>query len=180
MSSSKQPPVATPATPARRVRTIGGAGLAVERSREAKQRAAAILEVLAGARSPSEAATALAISVPHYYQVETRALHGLLAACEAPPRGRVRNPHSEVTALHRDIDRLQREVIRQQALVRAAQRTVGLSPPPTPAPGKATNKKVRKRKVARALSVAARLQQTPDGVAEAALSSSLLDGEDKS
>jgi len=169
-------PTKTTARPSK----TGGVDLGRDSSRDAKRVAAAILEVLAGARSPSEAATALAMSVPHYYQVETRALRGLLAACEAPPRGRVRNPQTEVTTLRHDNERLQREVIRQQALVRAAQRTVGLSPPPTPAPGKASSKKVRKRKVARALSVAARLQQTPDGVAEAAPSSSLLDGEDKS
>jgi hypothetical protein len=48
----------------------GGVDLGRDTSREAKRVAAAILEVLAGARTPSEAATALAMSVPHYYQVE--------------------------------------------------------------------------------------------------------------
>src|SRR5437588_9217085 len=125
---SLEKPVTAKSAPARPPKT-GGVDLGHDRSRDAKRVAAAILEVLAGARTPSEAAAALAMSVPHYYHVETRALRGLLAACEAQPKGRVRNPHSEVTALRRDNERLQREVIRQQALVRAAQRTVGLSPP---------------------------------------------------
>src|SRR5271169_1302684 len=49
-----------------------------------------------------------------------------------------------------------REAGRQQALARAAQRAVGLSPP---APAKATGKKIRRRRVARALSVAATLRR---------------------
>jgi hypothetical protein len=54
---------------------------------------------------------------------------------------------------------LQREVTRQQALVRAAQRSVGLAPPAAPPP-KAPGKRARRRRpVARALSVAARLHQ---------------------
>src|SRR5947209_17562740 len=57
-------------------------------SREARQRAAAILEVLAGARSPTEAAQALGVSLPRYYLLEARALGGLLAACEPQPPGR--------------------------------------------------------------------------------------------
>jgi hypothetical protein len=166
------------AASARRHQT-GGVDLGRDSSRDAKRVAAAILEVLAGARTPSEAAAALAMSVPHYYHVESRALRGLLAACETPPKGRVPSGQSEVTTLRRDNERLQREVIRQQALVRAAQRAVGLSPPVTPSSSKTTGKKVRKRKVARALSVAARLQQTPDAVAESA-APSLLDGEVKS
>jgi hypothetical protein len=156
-------PVAAKNTHQRQPKT-GGVDLGRDTSREAKRVAAAILEVLAGARTPSEAATALAMSVPHYYQVESRALRGLLAACEPKPRGRVRSPESEVTALRHDNQRLQREITRQQALVRAAQRTVGLTPPATPPPGKTSSKKIRKRKVARALNIASRLQQTADVV----------------
>ena len=146
-------------------KVTGGADLGQGSSGEAKRRAAAILEVLAGARTPTEAATALGLSVPRYYQVESRALRGLLAACEAPPKGRVRSPESEVTGLRQENQRLQREVLRQQALVRAAQRTVGWTPPAAPAPTKRAGKKTRRRRVARALSIATRLQKTPDPVA---------------
>ena len=145
-----------------RVRVPGGAELGTDNSRDAKRLAAAILEVLAGARTPTDAATALGISVPRYYQVESRALHALLVACEPRPKGRVRNPQHEIEALRQQQERLQREVTRQQALVRAAHRTVGLAAPSAPA-GKASgpsNGKKRRRPVARALSVAARLQTT--------------------
>src|SRR6516164_6368790 len=59
-------------------------------SLEAKRLAAAVLEVLAGTRGPSEAAAALSISLPRYYQLEGRALEGLLAACEPRRGGRAR------------------------------------------------------------------------------------------
>ncbi len=59
-------------------------------SREANRVAAAILEVLAGVRTPTCAAEALAISLPRYYQWEERALEGLLLACEPRPLGRMR------------------------------------------------------------------------------------------
>jgi len=157
----------TPATPAsaaksRQRRTPGGADLGKDASRDAKRLAAAILEVLAGARTPTDAATALGVSLPRYYQVESRALMGLLAACEPKPKGRVRSPQHDIDVLRKQKDRLQRELTRQQALVRAAQRTVGLPAPAAPAPGKSngktSGKKRWRRPVARALSVAARLQ----------------------
>ncbi len=148
----------------------GGMDLGKDQSREARRLAAAILEVLAGQRTPAEAATALGLSVTRYYQVESRALRGLLAACEPAVKGRARSPLKEVTALRQDKERLQREVLRQQALVRAAQRSVGLPPPPPRPTAKSAGKKIRKRRVARALTVAARLQQqTPDPVAATAV-----------
>jgi hypothetical protein len=136
---------------------VGGADLGKERGVEAKKLAAAILEVLAGARTPTEAATALELSVPRYYQVEAQALRGLLEACEPKPRGRVRLEKTELETLRKENQRLQRELTRHQSLARAAQRAAGLSPP---APGvNKAGKKPRKRRVARALSVAARLQE---------------------
>jgi hypothetical protein len=142
----------------RRPHQTGGPGLGQDSSRDARRVAAAVLEVLAGARTPTEAATALAVSVPRYYQLESQALQGLLAACAPKPKGRGRNPDKELATLRRDNQRLQREVGRQQALVRAAQKTVGLAAPAV-APASKPGKKVRKRRVARALSVATRLQQ---------------------
>src|SRR5260370_40572180 len=52
-------------------------GLGEGASTEAKRLAAAILEVLAGARTPTEAAQVLALSLPRYYLLEARALHGI-------------------------------------------------------------------------------------------------------
>lgn len=142
----------------RRVKQTGGKMLEAHSSREARQMAAAILEVLAGARTPAEAATALSISVPRYYQVEARALQGLLKACEAKPKGRTRSPERQARVLERENERLRRELTRQQSLVRIAQRTIGLPAPPA-APAIKSGKKTRRRRVARALSVATRLHQ---------------------
>jgi hypothetical protein len=129
--------------------------LAPQVSKEAKRLAAVILEVLAGVRQPSQAAEALQVSLPRYYQVETRALQGLLAACEPRPKGRQPETAHELAILQQHNARLQREVARQQALVRLAQRAVGVLPAPAP---KASGKKKRQRK-ARALTMAARLRQ---------------------
>ena len=146
-----------PRAPARR--TTGGADLGQEASKEARRLAAVLLEVLAGARTPLQAAQALQLSLPRYYQLEARALHGLLAACEARPRGRQADVAKVVAALERDKARLQRDLARQQSLARLTQRVVGIGPPPAPLP-RAAGKKGRKRKpVARALTVATRLQQ---------------------
>jgi len=130
-------------------------------SREAKRLAAIILEVMAGMRTPPEAAAALQLSLPRYYQLEARAMRGLLDSCETKPKGRQPNPANELTALQRQNERLQRDLARQQSLVRVTQRSIGLSPPPPPpATSKSSGKKSRKRKpMARALSMAARLQQ---------------------
>src|SRR6516225_4436120 len=54
----------------------GGADLPRDASRQARRVAAMVLEVLAGGRTPAEAAQALELLVLRYYQLETRALHG--------------------------------------------------------------------------------------------------------
>lgn len=143
---------------ARKRHQVGGMDLGKDRGAQAKQLAAAILEVLAGARTPTEAATALGLSVPRYYQLEAQALRGLLAACEPKPKGRSRQVKTEVETLRKENQRLQRDLTRHQALARAAQRAVGLSPP-APTPTSKAGKKPRKRRVARALSVAERLKE---------------------
>ena len=108
-----------------------------------------------------QAAEALAMSEARYYQVEARAVRGLLNACEPRPPGRQANPRRELAALTRENERLRRDLGRQQSLVRVAQRTIGLNPPPAPkTTAKTPGKKSRKRKpVVRALSLATRLQQ---------------------
>jgi len=150
----EQPAAAALAMGARR--SPGGAGLGQDVDRDTRRRAAAILEVLAGGRTPAEAAQALGISLPRYYQVETYALRGLVAACAQRPKGRQRSAEDVQAALHREAERWRREAARQQALARAAQRAVGLAPP---VPIKANGKKTRRRRVARALTVAASLRR---------------------
>src|SRR5262245_28737525 len=63
---------------------------------EARRLAAAILEVLAGAQLPAEAARGLGVSLARYYQLEVRAVAGLVAACEGRRRGRGRAPESDL------------------------------------------------------------------------------------
>jgi hypothetical protein len=152
------PAPATKAKPARRRHTPGGVTLGKDASREAQKLAAAILEVLAGVRTPGQAAEALGMSLPRYFQVETRAMHALVASCEARPRGRVASADKELAALRRQQERLQRELARQQTLVRLAQRTIGL-PPPVASAKPAAGKKKRRRPVVRALHAAQQLQR---------------------
>jgi hypothetical protein len=129
-------------------------------SREANRVAAAILEVLAGVRTPTCAAEALAISLPRYYQWEERALEGLLSACEPRPLGRVQTSESRIAALEKELQRWRQESARQQALVRAAQRSIGLTPPPAHKPAvQGSGKKGRQRRpTVRALKVVRTLQ----------------------
>jgi hypothetical protein len=120
-------------------------------SREARQQAAAILEVLAGVRTPIAAAQQLAISLPRYYAVELRALQAMVVACEPRPKGRIRSPASELAALHRECDQLRRACARQQTLLRAAQRTIGLVPPPSVKPAAGGKKRRQRKPTVRAL-----------------------------
>src|SRR5438270_13278442 len=93
---------ARPAAKKSRLRhTPGGVGLGKDAGRDAQRLAAAILEVLAGMRTPRQAAEALSVSLPRYFQLETRAMHALLASCAPQPRGPGRNPDKELVALQR-------------------------------------------------------------------------------
>jgi hypothetical protein len=164
---------AEPATAAtkRRCHTPGGTNLGKDNSRPAQRIAAAILEVLAGARTPGQAAQALGMSLPRYYYWEGRGLRGLVESCEAQPRGRVRSPDKELATLRRQHERLQRELSRQQSLVRMAQRTIGLTAPAAlPAPAQDGKKRRRRRPTVRALAVAAHLKEQGPEVPGAASS----------
>jgi hypothetical protein len=134
-----------------------GAGPFPGASPEARRLAAAILEVLAGTQTPAEAASSLGLSQARYYQVELRAVVGLVAACEGRRRGRGLSPGNDLAALRHECERLRRECARQQALVRATRRSVGLTPevPETPAEG---SRPRQRRPTARALKMAALLR----------------------
>ena len=125
-----------------------------EASREARKVAAAILEVMGGARLPSDAAKALNISLPRYYLLESRALNGLLFACEPRRIGRVRSTESELTAARKEVQRLQQECARYSALVRAAQRTIGLAQPQPPKLGEKGKRGQKRTPTVRALKAA--------------------------
>lgn len=97
----------------------------------AKRNAAVILEVLAGLRTPTEASQALGISAMRYYVLERRALEGMVSALQPRPKGKQRRPENALMEMRREKVRLEREVGRLQALVRAAERTMRLAPPPS-------------------------------------------------
>ena len=125
-------------------------------SPEGKRRAAVVLEVLAGVRSPQHAAEVLGLSLPGFYQLEERATSQLQVGCEVKPRGRQADGESKAAALIKEVDRLRREVGRYQTLLRLTQRTVGL-PAAAPAARAAANKRKRKP-VVRAMRRAERLR----------------------
>ena len=129
-------------------------------SREARQLAAVILDVLAGSRTPTQAAEALALSLPRYYQLEARALGGLIDACEPRPRGRQVEVSAELARANKEVDRLKRELSRTQALVRLTQRTIGVA---APTPEKQGARKRTRKPAVRALRRAQALRAEEPG-----------------
>jgi hypothetical protein len=130
---------------------------------EMRRRAAAVLEVLGGAKSPSEAAESLEISLPRYYQLEARALEGLITACEPRARGRSAGEGKTFHALRKENDRLRQDLTRTQALTRAVQRAAGMpggDDEKTPAAGAGRRKR---RASARALRAARQLSPVSTG-----------------
>jgi hypothetical protein len=115
---------------------------------EAKRLCAIILEVLGGARTPTDAAGALGVSVPRYYALEAKALRGLLRACQRRPKGRRRTAESELAQVKGDLERLTKERDRLQAILRVSQRAMGL---PAPAKPERAAKRRRRRPQVRAL-----------------------------
>jgi hypothetical protein len=114
-------------------------GVGQTSSGEANRRAAAILEVLAGERSPSEAAAALEVSLPYFYLLERKALEGLVRACEVQPKGPPPPSAAEKLLLvEQQLAASQRECQRLAALVRVTQRAVGLAERATPKPSKSS------------------------------------------
>jgi len=124
--------------------------------------AAAVLEVLGGTRTPQDAAAALGISASRYYVLEGRGLEGLVQACERRDRGPRTSPEQEAERLRKELVRVRKDLARQQALARAAQRAVGLAAARTPETKvDKSGKKRRRRPTVRALKAARRLQSAP-------------------
>ena len=112
--------------------------------------------------------------------LETRALEGLVAACEPKRLGKQPTPETRIAALEKELQRARHECARQQALVRAAQRTVGLTLPAT-RPGKQkaqpAKKGRRRRPTVRALRAAKSLRENSSVPPEAeGLEKPLADG----
>jgi hypothetical protein len=133
-------------------------------SPEAKRRAAVLFEVLAGVRTPQQAAEALGLSLPGFYQMEERATLQVQLGCEVRPRGRQANGEAKAAALGKEVERLKQEVARYQALLRLTQRTVGVPPA---AQAKAAANKRKRKPVVRAMRRAERLRAEADQAAGA-------------
>lgn len=157
----RRPAASVPASGAKaRRKRAGWSKLArVGPSDEARRVAALILEVLGGARTPSQAAEALGVSVPRYYVLESRALEGFLKGCEPRAKGPPRIPEREIGRLEREVKRLERQCARGLALLRAQQRAAGIAPPRRVESEKAAPGRKRRRPVARALRAAKVLQR---------------------
>ena len=135
-------------------------------SDDARRAAVAVLSVMAGELSTSEAAKRLSLSVNRYYQLEARALQAMVSALEPLPRGRRRGRDFELEKLRKARSRAEREATRFQALLRVAQRALALSAPPPRPParvegpkGKAAGKRARRPRV-RARTVIAAMSES--------------------
>ena len=117
----------------KRTSTGNGSALGKGQTGETNRRAAAVLEVLAGVRTPSEAAEALGLSVNYYYVLERKALGGLLAACAPQAKGPP-GPSCEqqLARKEQELEKCRQECLRQASLVRAAERAIGLAALPSP------------------------------------------------
>src|SRR5450756_674759 len=74
--------------PKTRLKLLGNDLQLAQIDQQARRKVAGVLEVLAGLRTPEQAAQSLEMSLPTYFNLETRALRGLLFACTPHPPGR--------------------------------------------------------------------------------------------
>ena len=93
----------------------------------ARKAVAAILEALSGEIGTSEAAELLGVSLSRYYQLEARALQGMLLAMEPKKRGIQKTPERAILGLEAEKKLLEKELRRHQSLLRAANRSLGLA-----------------------------------------------------
>lgn len=121
----------------------------------ARRTGALVLEVLSGERTPAEAAQVLGVGLPRYYQIEKQALDGLILACEPREKGRrQKSPQSLLQEKEQERRRLERDLHRTQALLRASQKAVGLMAAvrkDSPSGRKRRTPQVRALKIARSL-----------------------------
>lgn len=143
-------------------------------SDEAKRKAAVFLEAIAGLRSTQSASDELGIALVRYYVLETRMLQAMIDALEPKARGRKRDQEQEATRLRDENQRLQREVLRVQALYRVTQRAVGVKQDPARPKGKGKAKKkvrrVRRQSRGERILKDLRPEPSPVPVADATLS----------
>ena len=126
--------------------------------KSAERQAVVILEVLAGMRTAPAAADDLSVGLNRYYQLEERAVAGLVEALKPRPRGPRRDLEKELRVLEKDKKRLQEDCARYQALVRTAQLSVGLRLEDREA--KAPSSRRKRKPTVRALRAIARVESS--------------------
>lgn len=130
---------------------------------EARRQAACVLEVLAGVRTPDQAAQTLSISLPTYYNLETRALRGLVFSCTPQPPGRSLSLARKLRLAEQKASAAEKQLQRYQALLRNVQRNAGLLTPPVPPKELGKGKRRPRKPAVRALRAIEALQ--PNGSA---------------
>ncbi|MHC4934456.1 MAG: hypothetical protein ACYTGV_19960 [Planctomycetota bacterium] len=137
---------------------------ALNGSQRARQITVVMLEALSGELSTSQAAEKLGLSLSRYYQLEARGLNGMLQALEPRGKGPRKTAESELKGLREERKRLEKELRRHQALLRAAQRSVGLKTPKTAS----CKGRVRAKRGSRGQTVRETLRRVPDETKEGA------------
>lgn len=145
-------------------------------SSQARRIAAVLLEVLAGLRATGSAAKELGITPMRFYQIEERAIGGLIAACEPRPSGLPpeRRDALELANLREQVRKQAQELNQTRSVLRTTRRQLGVATAPEPIAvkpgtrkdGKPTKAKVR-RPTVRALTMVRRLLKA-DATAAAA------------
>lgn len=148
----------------------------VTASSQARRIAAVLLEVLAGLRATGSAAKELGITPMRFYQIEERAIGGLIAACEPRPSGLQpeRRDALELASLREQVRKQTQELNQTRSVLRTTRRQLGVATAPEPIAvkpgtrkdGKPTKAKVR-RPTVRALTMVRRLLKA-DATAAAA------------
>lgn len=118
---------------------------------KARKQAAEILAVLSGEKTTVEASREMEVSLPRYYQLEARAVEGLVRAMEPRDRGRRKTPEDLVRAERKEKEKLLREVARLSALLRAAHRSLGVKPSAGPGTKREGRKTHRARRLIKRL-----------------------------
>jgi len=113
----------------------------------ARRSAASVLEVLAGLRTPAQAARELSLSLPSYYKLESRALGGLVQGCDKPLWVRRSSADQQLARLQKQCRRLEQDLHRYQALARVARKAAGLSPAERPEKRDARGRRQRRPSV---------------------------------
>jgi len=150
-----------------RLKLLGKELQLVQIDPRARRQAAAVLEVLAGLRTPQQAADELGLSLPTYFNLETRAMRGLTFACCAQPPGRQQSLAPKLREAQSRLAELEQQLGRYQALLRTAQRSVGLAPPVPVKPAAGARRAPRKPSVRAMWTIKALRQDQPTANAPA-------------